>query len=292
MNKISKIVIFTAFLFLLPSYSIAQNNSSLLWKIEGNGMEKPSYLYGTIHIIPKADFHMSPALRKAITTSDVLVMELNLDMGSMMSAMKGMMIPEGKSLQDYLTESQYDSVETFLKDTLGASGLQLNMTKRMKPIFMVQTFYKDLLGEEPMSFELRFKKMADSLNMETLGLEKMEEQMAMLDSIPMETQVVMLMDGVRNYGKMKDEYHKMVEIYKSENLNRLQYFMQESGGDYMEFESLLLNNRNEKWVSKLDGTLGNEQYFIAVGAAHLPGKDGVIKLLERKGYKVSPVSTK
>lgn len=299
--QINMFALFMVAFLLLPSCSEAQNDqtneaagaaSSLLWKIDDKTMEQPSYLYGTIHIIPKSDFEMGEALSKALRTSDVLVMELDLDMMGMMGAMQKMMLPGNATLEQYLTDSQYDSLQAFLKDTLEIPAMQLALVQKMKPFFVAQTFYTNMLGEEPMSFEITFKSIADSQNMEVIGLETIDEQVAMLDSIPIEDQVEMLMEGVRSYDEMKSEFREMVRIYRTQNLDSLYHYMNESSEELMEFESLLLANRNIKWAEKLDSLLGDSQYFVAVGAAHLPGENGMINLLRQSGYEVTPVSTK
>lgn len=274
-----------------PGKTPAPEQKSLLWKAVPAEGDKEVYIFGTMHLMPKEDFHLGAGLRKAFFASDVLVMELELNEESMMRAMGKMWLPGGQTLEDLMNREAFDSLKSYLLDTLQMQDLQYKMAIRMKPFLATQLFYGDRMGDAPASFELVFKSMADSAGMDITGLETIEEQIAVIDSIPLDEQIEMLMEGVRGESEFGDDFGTMISIYKSQDLDSLyRYMMTESSG-MMDYEELLLRKRNENWAEKIAGFEENKVYFIAVGAGHLAGPHGLLRLLEEKSYRVMPLST-
>ena len=269
----------------------AEERKSLLWKAVPDTGEMTIYIYGTMHLIPKDDFHLGAGLKKAFFASDVLVMELELNEESMMRAMGKMWLPGGQTLEDIMQMEAFDSLKSYLLDTLQMEDLQYKMAIRMKPFLATQLFYGDMMGDSPASFELTFKSMADSAGMDITGLETIEEQIAVIDSIPLDEQIDMLMQGVRGENEFGDEFETMIAIYKSQNLDSLYGFMMKDSSGMMDYENVLLRKRNENWVERIAGFEEKKVYFIAVGAGHLAGPYGLLHLLEERAYKVVPLST-
>ena len=244
----------------ISSEAAAQSNSeradkdgkSLLWKVEREDREAPIYLFGTMHMIPKSDFKIGEGLRSAILNSDVLVMELSLEEANMLAALGKMLLEEGKTLEDLMSPQQFDSLSSFLLDTLHLPEMQYQMVLRMKPFLASQFFYKDMMGADPASFELTFKALADSAGLQIMGLESIEEQIAVIDSIPLDEQIRILMQGLRSSGTMEGELDEMISIYLSQDLDSLYNYMNRSSEDLMEFDDLLLERRNENWIKKIE----------------------------------------
>ncbi len=264
---------------------------SLLWKAEPANGGKAIYIYGTMHLMPREDFYLGSGLRKTLLGADVLVMELELNEESMIRAMGNMWLPDGKTLEELMDKEAFDSLKSYLIDTLRMQEMQYKMVIRMKPFLATQLFYSDMMGESPASFELVFKSMADSAGMEITGLETIEEQIAVIDSIPLDEQIEMLMQGVRGENEFGDDFSTMISIYKSQDLDSLYRYMMSEGTDLMEYEDVLLRTRNKNWAEKITELDKNRSYFIAVGAGHLAGPYGLLNLLEDRNYSVTPLST-
>lgn len=264
---------------------------SLLWRISGNGLSKPSYLFGTVHLIPKDDFFVSKDMLMKFKEADQLVLEI--DMGNFnpfdLTNMDGLSLPEGVSLETLLSKEDYKFLETFFSDSLGMSLSLLNKSN-LKPIFLSSLITETGLSGETESYEMTLTAWAKMHKKEILGLETLEFQFSIFDSIPYNKQAEMLMEGVRSYGASKNELDELYEYYKSNELSKLVSLSNNSASDLMEFEEILLNKRNIKWIPLIEKYSKEKSTFFAVGALHLPGEKGVINLLRKQGYRVEPVS--
>jgi uncharacterized protein YbaP (TraB family) len=127
------------------------------------------------------------------------------------------------------------------------------------------------------------------------GLETMAYQAGMLDSIPYKLQAQQLVSYIdsANTGNIEDKQMKeMFDAYKKQDLKKLEELMVETDAGMAGFTDLLLYHRNQNWVKKLKVLMHEKSLVIAVGAGHLPGEKGVINLLRKEGYTVSPVENK
>lgn len=268
------------------SFSQAPKEKSLLWKVEGNGLSKPSYLYGTIHIMCPDDIKVTPALKSAFNSTGQLYLELDMDdLSTMTGMLLGMMMTDGSSLKTLLPQSDYDSLAVIFKKQ---TGMALGAMSRVKPIMLMSVLYPSMLGCQPEGWEQVFMKMAGEKKMETLGLEKVQDQVGVLDSIPYKVQAEMFMKTLYNMDSTKISFNKMLEIYKRQDLQAMQQMSTEDE-DYGVYEDIMLKNRNARWIPVIMKAMKRKPSFFAVGAAHLAGENGVISLLRRKGYKVAPV---
>jgi hypothetical protein len=121
----------------------------------------------------------------------------------------------------------------------------------------------------------------------------MSYQMSIFDSIPYKTQAELLVKYIKSESKdgsnETKEYEELVNAYKSQDLGKLEELTRRSDMGIANFEEVLLYNRNRNWVKKLSTLLKEGSFTIAVGAGHLPGENGVISLLRKAGFTVTPV---
>jgi uncharacterized protein len=274
--------VFTAFL----SIAQAPKEKSLLWKIEGNGIEAPSYLYGTIHVMCPDDITISTSLRSAFNSTQQLYLELDMDNpATMLKMAMGMMMRDGSSLKTLLSEKDYDSVATIFRSK---TGMSLGMMNRAKPILLMGMVYPSILGCQPEGWEQQLMKMAKEKTMSVYGLEKVEDQMGVLDSIPYKVQAEMFMKTMYDIDSARSGFQKLVEVYKQQDIQQM-IKMNTEDDDFGDYESVMLKKRNESWIPVIATAMKNKTSFFAVGAAHLAGDFGVISLLRKQGYKVTPV---
>lgn len=271
--------------------TVAQDGQSLLWRISGNGLERPSYLYGTIHLISPNDFKFGDHLRHTLANSEVIALEIPLDEASLGKAAMGMMYKGDSTIADILTPAQLDTLKHFFLDTLGVSEFEWLTYQKMKPFGLSQVVTLQMLDEAPMSFELEFKKIADSLSIPIVGLERVEDQLAVVNTIPLETQIDMLLQSTTAYQETEAEFDKMVRYYNRQNLDSLFATMHQDHEEFMEFSEAFLDQRNRNWIPVIDSLVKANKTFIAVGAGHLPGDQGVIQLLKDRGYTLTPIET-
>jgi uncharacterized protein YbaP (TraB family) len=131
---------------------------------------------------------------------------------------------------------------------------------------------------------------ANELGKEILGIETVAEQMGYVDSIPEPEQVKILMESANDLGTARIEFRKLIEVYKSRNIDEINRYIVESSEEYQQFGNFLLIARNKNWISRIVNIANTNSAFIAVGAGHLGGEQGVIKLLHNEGYLVEEVN--
>ncbi len=266
----------------------AQSNgqSSLLWKISGNGLIEDSYLFGTIHMICADQFLMDDRIKNAFESTDKLVMELDMSDPDLQQKMAAISINLGmKNIQEDMDEEATKALDEFLIESYGAGLAQLGVLKPFVLTSMVMI--KQLPCEEVVSYEEFFTSLATDQNKPVKGLETVEYQMGVFDQIPTELQLAELAKMVTS-DESEAEFEMMVETYLSEDLDRLFAIMKDS--DTMEkYQDIMLDNRNRNWVSEMDSAMNNSSVFFAVGGGHLAGENGIINLLRKAGYKLEPV---
>jgi uncharacterized protein len=289
-----------------PSVSegTAESKNSLLWEVTGKDLKKPSYVFGTIHMIPKADFYLSEKAKKAISESDKVVFEINMkDMQNPMKLfglLSKMLMADNKKLKDLVSPEDYK----LIKDKFEETGLPLGMLERVKPMFLSMMLEGGGEGGNPMdsksnskntAYEIEIMKLADKDEKEQGGLETIEFQMSIFDSIPNKVQAEMLVKSVKSkHESGESEFKKLVDMYKSENIEAMAASIKsESTDDTSDeagrFEKLLLINRNKNWIPKMAKMMGQQTTFFAVGAGHLGGELGVVNLLKQEGYTLKPL---
>lgn len=268
---------------------------SLLWQISGNGLEKPSYLYGTIHMLCKDDATLSDSLVAAIQNTDRVYLELDMDnLFEILGAMRNMKMKNDTTLADLLSKEDYKKVKTFIESK--NSLLPFSVLETYKPLLASSTLLESGLPcGEPVAMEQMIMQEAKKQRKRIEGLETMAYQMSIFDSIPYKVQAEQLLKYTTTTGDQTDadkEFNEMMEAYKEQDLEKLGAFIKKSDDGISQYEDLLLNNRNRNWVTKLKTIMHERPVTIAVGAGHLPGKNGVIELLRKEGYKVIPVINK
>lgn len=267
---------------------------SLLWEISGKDLEKSSYLYGTIHLIDKKDYFLTDATKYAFDQSERVTFEINMkdmtNLGAQFSMMMKAFMKNGTTLRDLLNEEDYQLVKTHFDDM----GLPLAFLERIKPMFLsalaAGDISPDAMGSgEVVSYEMEFMEMADDSKKEMGGLETAEYQMSMFDSIPYDAQAKMLVESIKAEDSGSGELEKMIELYKTQDIEGMQTMMGEDEEGIAKYEELLLINRNKNWIPIMEEMMKDKVTFFAVGAGHLGGKKGVIELLRTEGYVLKPL---
>lgn len=278
----------------------AKVEDALLWEISGEGITEPSYLYGTIHMIPKDDYFLPEGTLSAIDKSKKMVFEIDMaemsDMGKMMGLMSKIFMKDGKTLRDLLDDKDYELVKSHFSDM----GLPMMMLEKIKPMFLQAFAYTDmdpgaLMGggkgdSDIKSYEFEFYNIAETKKMETGGLESIEFQISVFDSIPYQDQAKMLVETLKTSDTENDEFQAMIDMYKSQQINAMVSMIGNEESGLGDFDDLLLNKRNQNWIPQIITMAKTQPTFIAVGAGHLAGPQGVINLLRKEGIKIRPVN--
>lgn len=279
------LLIFT--LAILSSVAIFAQQS-LLYKISGNNLQKPSYLFGTIHIICPDDFTMPEQLSPALESCEQVLLEIDMTDPQLMQKMQmGMMNPNMKNIKADLSAEDISAVDKALVQHFGTGIDQLGI---LKPWALSTMLSVKLAVEcpQPIQYEAEIMKLATEAEKPIDGLETVEFQLKVFDNIPYETQLKLMMEAVNDVEEQKALFAKMVLAYKAEDVDMLyDLFMEEE--EMKQFAEFLLHQRNQNWLEVLEKTLPAKACFIAVGAGHMGGEKGLLKLLENAGYSVDPV---
>lgn len=280
---------------LISIFCVAQKSNTdntLLWKISGNGLVRPSYIFGTIHMLCKDDAVLSDSLKRVIRNVKEVYFEVDLDnMFEMLGMLSKMKMRGDTTLQDLLSEADYEKVKNYFEEK--GSMLPFNMLETYKPMLAASTLQQGGLGcEATAMMEQVIMEEAKEYGKSIRGLESMGYQASVLDSIPYKLQAEQLVSYIENAkkgGGEDKELSDMMNAYKQQDLQKLEEMLMKSDPSISNYTDILLYNRNQNWVNKLKDILPDKSVLIAVGAGHLPGKQGCINLLRREGYKVTPV---
>jgi uncharacterized protein YbaP (TraB family) len=273
-------------LFIGLAYGQKSENS-LLWKISGNGLSKPSYLFGTIHIT--CDATLSEKVKTALDKTQQLCLELDMDDPNLqVEMMNSMMMQNGVTMKSLAKPDDFKAVDAFLTSNVGFSAEMLNT---VKPFMITAMLYPKMLGCEMQSVETELIKIAKTQNEDVIGLETVGEQLAVFDAIPYQEQMNELVITAKdNMQRDKAELAEMMTLYKSENVEAMITFTEKSANVMTsKYSDVLLKKRNQNWISRMTTIATNKPTFFGVGAAHLGGKDGVIALLRKAGFTVEAV---
>ena len=268
-----------------------KDNNTLLWEISGNGISKPSYLFGTFHLLCKDDIHFSEPMVTAVKKVNEVYLEMDLDDPAiLLSGVMLMNMNNGKRLKDIYTAEEYKKIDIFFKDSLRTS---LSFFQSMKPAFLESMLYPKLLPCKTISgVEQELMLLAKNDKKEIQGLETMAFQASVFDSIPYAEQAKELLKTIDSLSSYKKLFDTLITVYKSQGLDEIEKLFSKSEFGMQDNQDILLNNRNKNWIQQLKIIMKKESVFIAVGAGHLVGGQGLIALLRKEGYILRPIENK
>lgn len=289
----------TCFFNTAAAQTDAANESldkSLLWKVTGKGI-KPSYVFGTIHMIAEKDFFWNKQMDKALKKTKKLVMEMDMSQQMAMAVQMMQLAPMkgGETLKDLVSEEDYALVKQyFMEDAKSPQAkMTFGMAQGWQPMLLQSLLYMEMIDGPVKMYEMELTEKARKADMAFGGLETVADQMAVFNSIPYKTQAEMLVEMVKNLKEGKgdeNEFAQMVKYYKAQDIDGMLDAMQ-GDLDEMGSQDALLDDRNKKWIPQIKEMSKKTPTFYAVGAGHLGGKNGVIRLLRKEGYKVTPVKS-
>lgn len=260
---------------------------SLLWKITGNGITAPSYLFGTIHM--SCDATLDKNVQAAMDVTQQLYLEIDLDDISLQTAlMQQMIMKDGQKMSDLVSKEDFAAVDAFIQEKL---GMPLEMFNTIKPVFISMMLMPQLMDCEVQSVEQELVKLSTAQNEQVYGLETIDDQITALDAVPYQEQMDELVQAAKSTNlDDRKELEALFATYKSKDIEAMLQQSRESGNPMTaKYETQLLTSRNRSWIPKISAVSKEKPSFFAVGAAHLAGEEGVIKLLRRAGFSVEAV---
>tara|TARA_R110002012_G_scaffold322109_1_gene555982 strand:- start:2743 stop:3600 length:858 start_codon:yes stop_codon:yes gene_type:complete len=284
MKKIKNAILALVTILSVAPSVVAQN--SLLYKVEGENI-KTSYVFGTVHMLPKEDFLLEEKVKTAFSESDFIVMELDMDDASMQTEMmKYAMLSGDDSLQNHMTPEEYKILDAYFTAKLGVGMAAFN---KMKPFVISSTAMIAHLGQDMASFENTFVQMAGEQKKEIKGLETVAFQMSMFDEQAYDEQIDQVIEMLQKEGGIGGYFDDIIAAYKTQDIEVLYTSLNEFFESDQAFKEKMLDERNQNWIPQIADLSKDKTVFYAVGAGHLGGEEGVIRLLKNAGYTVTPV---
>ena len=280
---------FLLLLLLLYSYFSPAAQAQLLYRLDSKNGPHISYIYGTIHMMPEDKFSIPEPLRMAFSSCEMIAMEvdLNMDLATKIEMAKQTILPEGKTLQDITSPEQYQLIYQYCVDSNGMSKKKFKKYSRLKPFFLSSVMLQEDL-KKTKSYELEFAEMAKKEAKKTMGLESVQVQLETINTVSLNDQVSLLIEGFSS----EINYDHMLTNYLAENLDVLYSDIIKESNSFPNFVENFLNKRNRNWIPVIENQIEIENTFIAVGAGHLPGENGILALLRNKGYSLTPIPLK
>jgi len=273
-------------LLLINFNFIEAQTSSLLWRVSSNQIKNNTYIFGTFHLLCPNQFQIPDTIHSILQQVDTVYFEIKLNDPSLFNnMMQQMTMQNHQSLQQFISTPTYDSMNNIFFEK---TKMNLNFFQYYKPILVTSFLYPSLMGCNPVSLETMLQNMAEKFKKPMAGLETADYQFKILDKIPYEQQAKMLQTTLLNFNQSQNELKKMVEMYQRMNIDSLQQSLK-SEDNILQYENDLVIQRNKNWLQILINRMKNTACFVAVGAGHLGGTQGLINLLRQAGYTVTPI---
>ena len=275
--------------------------AQLLWKVSGNGLEKDSYIFGTMHIAPTSFIDQVSGLNDALGRCDVLVTEVSGSDHQTGNPM-AFFASYNSALDRILSSEDYNIVKKEFDDYFGEEVTALEQIKQFTPAFIdvlmwygfsLEVFPDAKIGE---GIEDGLEARAEALGIAMEGFERTQEQYDMFAaaSKSIQEQALALAEACRKGGYLKKMHDLTIAECKSYLNQELQYHYDDGGNEDAELigdesNEILQNGRNRRWVGQLITMMPERSCLVAVGRAHLRGDEGLLQLLRNEGYTVEPV---
>ena len=258
---------------------------TFLWRISGNGLSKPSFLYGTVHLSDKKLFYFGDSLYRCLEQAEGFNIELDADSMINASIRRWSQNDNGRLLKALMNKKEYDKYADKLSRTLGKPADKITT----KDIWLAKNgksaeAYKK--GNMQSFMDLYLYGIAKKQGKKVGGIEDVEDQLSIIDDFFDEMDVAYVTsDTSLETGTGMVE--RMKKIYIKQDLSEMQSLIE--GSMNAKLRDIVLTKRNLKMARRMDSLARQRSSFFAVGVAHLPGDTGVINLLKRRGFTVEPV---
>jgi len=277
------------------------SQAQLLWKVSGNGLGRPSYIFGTHHMAPSTMIDQIPGINAAIDGCDIVVGEIEKDSlmskEAQMKMANAMIAPTDSTLDMLYTPTEYAVIEKVFDKYFGAMGVKLAQMKTLKP----NAISTQLQAMQAVKYfpnfdannliDIAVQDRANKAGRPSASLESLQEQIDLLFNAPLTEQAKNLLEACRQDAFFQEQSSALAEAYMHQDLDKLMAVMTDAtmGGESEEAMEALIYSRNRNWAEKLVKMMPERTCLVCVGAGHLPGPQGLLQLLRDKGYTVEPM---
>jgi len=260
-----------------------------LWEARGKGGSV--YLLGSIHFAKDDIYPLAKPMEQAYERSSIVVFEA--DLGEMKSLetqtklLKVGMCPAGETLSQHVGKETYTALQSWLKNAVGEPSA-LDPMKPWLASMSVVALELQKLGFNPnQGIDEHFYSQAKSDKKEIRGLETVDFQISLFADLSTEDNELFLKSMLEDADRFPKIFADVIEAWKSGNASKIEPLLLEITRKYPAIHKKFLTDRNRVWLPKIEELLrGEKNVFVVIGMAHLVGKDGLVELLKKKGFRV------
>ncbi len=284
-------IILSGILFAFKNNKPKPKNT-ILWEIKHPQFKYRSYIFGTIHLIEKEYFIFPKQIQKYILKSDKVILEL-----------PGIPTPDqlepfiyNENGQNVLSHFSTDQKQTLLQWV--KKNLQLNEDEfiesygKFKPFILAQTITQFAFLDKTVSYEREIIKTIKNKDISLEGLETTESQISLFASLPIQKQIQMVLQAIDSSETNKSLLKLLQQAYKEQDLDKIHQLIQEESIVTATDFNYFVTDRNLLWIKPLSNYFKNGKNFVAVGAGHLAGENGILNLLRKEGYRTKAIYLK
>jgi uncharacterized protein YbaP (TraB family) len=283
------LALLTVFLCMASARAATERSSGLLWEISAPGMS-PSFVFGTIHSEDPEVLRLATPVRKAFDAAQQVVVEALMDADAMAYSSSAMLLMDGRLLADIIGQSLFKKVSSAIQ----SRGIPEVVLEHMKPWAAAVTLSMPASGTGEV-LDMALYRQALEAGKQVYGLETIQEQLQIFDALSEKDQVSLLQDTIENFALIDAMHAELLAAWKQRDLDRLLAInaeaMEEDGDRQLadDIQQRLIIERNRRMAERMQPHLKAGGAFVAIGALHLPGEEGVLNLLQRQGYTVRAV---
>ena len=272
---------------LLSLPSMAQQ--SVLWRVTGNGLTKPSYLFGQMDYICPHDYLWTKSMADCFAKSDKVCLQVNAADGAVLKKISdGLVDRSGKKLEDYFSPADYIAVKQYAKDTF---HLVIANVQALKPVALQPFIIKQLLGcVDAVSYDKRLMEDAQKAGKEIKGLETAEDVLNEIQVTHFNEKVAAVLAEMASGSSYYHQYRAgIMEAYKLQDIKQINTVFKTAKSFTLEDFNVFLSEKTKRWVSRMPAMMQQSSVFFSLNAINFWGDDGIITMLKKAGYTVEPV---
>lgn len=260
-----------------------------LWRVRS--ATNTVYLLGSIHVMRQDAFSLAAVIETAFESSSVAVFEVDLSagatVGSALGALAAGALPEGRTLSDVVSPETY----RLAADRLADAGYDIAVMQRMRPWMVATTLTLAELrraGYSPADgVDQVFQRRAVDSGRRVIGLETIDDQLALFADLTPEEDEAFLVQTLRELETLIPQVDELTAHWRAGRVDEVEALLAEGFAAFPRLYAKLVVDRNRRWLPQIEALLaGDQRAFVAVGALHLVGDQGVVELLRGKGYQV------
>jgi uncharacterized protein YbaP (TraB family) len=261
-----------------------KTQDSLLWKIEWPATNQVSYLFGTMHVRDIRAFGWLDQAKIHLAECEVFATEFDFAETDTDALSGALALPEGKDMQYWLSPQAWKNLDRYARKKFNSNAEAFRHQHPMSISTALSMAF--LMEESAHSLDETLWQYARSLGKPTTGVETFVDQLETLRQIPFEQHLKGLTWLLKNYGRHKTRLHKMMRRYAN---GEIQALYQSAKKDAKGMRKILLYRRNQLMSRRFAEIAQTQSLFCAVGAGHLAGAKGMLRLLKKAGFKITPI---